>query len=161
MGKGQMDGREYVNEDSSLQPELKEIGLDFLNKDDEAILDGTGGEAKEQGDFEKNDISDSGEITQHKEEDEEGEEGYLELINRGDNDEDSDEESDNEEEMEVDKDEEDTDEALPIEKKGRAWLWKYMMKWKRQKKGNICLRQVWTIDFRMAFLTSISNATTK
>eukprot|EP00957_Ditylum_brightwellii_P090930 6924022-Ditylum_brightwellii.AAC.1 len=40
--------REYINKDSSLQPELKEVGLDFLNKDDEAILDGTGGEAEEQ-----------------------------------------------------------------------------------------------------------------
>eukprot|EP00957_Ditylum_brightwellii_P050827 3854065-Ditylum_brightwellii.AAC.1 len=65
-------------------------------KEDEAILDGTGGNAEEQGDTERKDISESGEMTQHKEEDEEDEEGDPELINGGGNDEGSGKESGNE-----------------------------------------------------------------
>eukprot|EP00957_Ditylum_brightwellii_P159480 12139903-Ditylum_brightwellii.AAC.1 len=40
--------REHVNEDSSLQPELREIESDFLNKNDEVILDDTTRKAEEK-----------------------------------------------------------------------------------------------------------------
>eukprot|EP00957_Ditylum_brightwellii_P083972 6382787-Ditylum_brightwellii.AAC.1 len=52
--------REHVNEDISLQPELKGIELEFLNKDDEPILDDTIGEAEEKDEYENRDIPDSG-----------------------------------------------------------------------------------------------------
>ena len=45
--------REHVNKDSSLQPELREIKLDFLNKDDEVILNDTIREAEEKAESEK------------------------------------------------------------------------------------------------------------
>eukprot|EP00957_Ditylum_brightwellii_P209289 15361099-Ditylum_brightwellii.AAC.1 len=109
--------REHVHEDSSLQPELKDIELDFFNKDDEIIMDDTEGEAGDKGDTETRDISDSGEMAQQEEDEKEE---CPELINRGGNDEDSDEESNNEEEMEVDKDEKNSDEALPIKEKGES-----------------------------------------
>eukprot|EP00957_Ditylum_brightwellii_P146272 11137626-Ditylum_brightwellii.AAC.1 len=60
--------REHVNEDSSLQPELMEIQLDFLNEDDEVILDNMIGEAEKKGESEKRDIPDSGEMAQQEEE---------------------------------------------------------------------------------------------
>ena len=94
--------REHVNEDSSLQLELREIKLDFLNKYDEVILDDTIGEAKEKRESEKRGIPDSGEMAQQEEE---GKEECTQLINRGGNDEDSDEQSENEEGMEIEVDE--------------------------------------------------------
>eukprot|EP00957_Ditylum_brightwellii_P119232 9096004-Ditylum_brightwellii.AAC.1 len=110
--------REHVDEDSSLQPELREIELDFLNKDDEVILDDTIGEAEKKGEYEKRDIPDSGEMDQHEEEEKEE---CPKLINRGGNGEDSDEQSENEEGMGMEEDEkDDSDESLPIEGKGRA-----------------------------------------
>eukprot|EP00957_Ditylum_brightwellii_P044971 3410819-Ditylum_brightwellii.AAC.1 len=129
MGKGQMgevcaQGRicydifiklKSHNTDSTLQPELKEIGFDFLNKEDEVIMDGTEREAEEEGDSETRDILDSGEVTQH---DKEDEEGCPELMNRGRDEEDSDKESENEEEMRVDKDKKVFDEVLSIKEKG-------------------------------------------
>ena len=71
--------REHVNKDSSLQPELREIELDFLNKDNEVILDNMIGEAEEENKSENMDISDSKEMAQQEEE---GKEGCLKLINR-------------------------------------------------------------------------------
>eukprot|EP00957_Ditylum_brightwellii_P158579 12070587-Ditylum_brightwellii.AAC.1 len=79
-----------MNEDSSLQPDLRGIELDFLHKDDEVILDNMIREAKENGKSENRDIPDSEEMAQHKEE---GKEECPKLIDRGGNDEDSDEES--------------------------------------------------------------------
>eukprot|EP00957_Ditylum_brightwellii_P047692 3623203-Ditylum_brightwellii.AAC.1 len=108
--------REHVNEDSFLQPELREIELDFLNNDDEVILDNMIGEAGEKGESEKRGVPGSGEMDQQEEE---GKEECPKLINRGGNNEDSDEESENEEGRKMEEDEEeDSDEALPIEGKG-------------------------------------------
>eukprot|EP00957_Ditylum_brightwellii_P104141 7932887-Ditylum_brightwellii.AAC.1 len=60
----------------SHQTELKEIGLDLLNKEDEVILDDTGGGAEEEDDSETKDISNSVEVTWHEED---GVEGCPEL----------------------------------------------------------------------------------
>eukprot|EP00957_Ditylum_brightwellii_P113679 8667339-Ditylum_brightwellii.AAC.1 len=48
--------REHVNDDSFFKPELKEIDLDFFNKDDEVIMNDTGGETEDKGDSERRDI---------------------------------------------------------------------------------------------------------
>eukprot|EP00957_Ditylum_brightwellii_P033008 2502719-Ditylum_brightwellii.AAC.1 len=110
--------REHVNEDSSFQSELREIELDFFNKDDEVILDDMKGEAEEDNKYENMDILDSGEMAQQEEE---GKEECLKLINRGDNNEDSNEESENEEGMDMEENEKDNSgEALPIEEKGES-----------------------------------------
>eukprot|EP00957_Ditylum_brightwellii_P098779 7524593-Ditylum_brightwellii.AAC.1 len=73
-----------MNDDSSLQPELREVELDFLNKDDKVILEDTIGGADEKGESEKRDIPDSGEMAQQEKE---KKEECPKLIHRGGNDE--------------------------------------------------------------------------
>eukprot|EP00957_Ditylum_brightwellii_P084304 6410313-Ditylum_brightwellii.AAC.1 len=104
MEEGQMDG-----------PELREVKLDFLNKDDEVILNDTIREAEEKGEYEKRGTPDSGEMAQQEEE---GKEECTQLINRGGNDEDSDEQSENEEGMGIEKMIQ--MKRYPLRKKGRA-----------------------------------------
>eukprot|EP00957_Ditylum_brightwellii_P080721 6138960-Ditylum_brightwellii.AAC.2 len=108
---------EYVNKDSTLQPKLKELELDFLNKFDKVIAEqDLQDESLSTGDKVEGGISESGEkVTSSGEKDnkilqEEAEEGIPELINRKHNPDNSNNKLDNDELIAAN-----PDETLPIE----------------------------------------------
>eukprot|EP00957_Ditylum_brightwellii_P014937 1126008-Ditylum_brightwellii.AAC.1 len=92
-------------------------------------------------------------MTQHKEEWAKDEEGNPEIINGEGNNEDSGEESDNEDEVDVGKNRKYAGKASSSEAKGESLTEKVCegMEGKKENKGNVCLRQAWTIELRRAF----------